>query len=137
MKVLAKVHYQRFLKWLEHMFTYSSDEIDLFKDMYENSNLEPVLVGSDSLVSQYTSNEIFNTGQINIYPNPANDYVTIQSSDSKRTYEVLLFNTDGDQIGCYQESLNSFRLNLPDTSGIYFIIIKLENSSMIKKIIKV
>jgi hypothetical protein len=50
--VFAKIHYQSVSsKWLEHMFTYSSDEINAFRSYYQNAELTPVEVAKDSLLS--------------------------------------------------------------------------------------
>ncbi len=49
--VTAKVHYQTISdKWLQEMFAFTSDEIDTFRNYYENSNRTPVVVREQSLV---------------------------------------------------------------------------------------
>jgi hypothetical protein len=49
--VTAKVHYQTVSnKWLQEMFSYSSDEINTFKSYYENSNRTPVVVQERDLM---------------------------------------------------------------------------------------
>jgi hypothetical protein len=51
--VYAKIHYQSVSsKWLENMFSYSSDEIDAFKSYYENADLIPVEVAHASWLSK-------------------------------------------------------------------------------------
>lgn len=48
--VIAKVHYQTINdKWLQEMFSFSSEDINTFKSFYENSDHTPVLVANGSL----------------------------------------------------------------------------------------
>jgi hypothetical protein len=51
-RIVARVYYQTVTnKWLEHMFSYSSDEIDAFKSFYQSSDLSPFEVASVNLLS--------------------------------------------------------------------------------------
>ena len=51
--IIAKVYYQTVSsKWLEHMFSYSSKEIDAFKSYYEAADKMPTLVQEVSVISE-------------------------------------------------------------------------------------
>ena len=49
-EIIAKVYYQTVNKrWLDEMFSYTSNEINTFKSFYQNSNRSPVLVAQNSM----------------------------------------------------------------------------------------
>lgn len=49
-EIVAKVYYQTInQKWLNEMFSHTSNEINIFKSFYNNSNKSPVLVGQKTL----------------------------------------------------------------------------------------
>ncbi|WP_179354150.1 T9SS type A sorting domain-containing protein [Winogradskyella vidalii] len=78
-------------------------------------------------------NEIAN---FKIYPNPANDYIEIESGAESVT-SITVFDILGEQV-LIQEVLNDNRMDISSlTKGVYFIKIRGDNNSSItKKIIK-
>ncbi len=118
------IHYQTVTeKWLEDMFSYSSDDIDSFKQMYYNSDREPVLVSEESLVSLPVSiNNNFST-EPTIYPNPAGKYVYI--NNEQPPVSASLYNINGKELARYLtiEKVNdkTCKISLPDKYGIYFL----------------
>ena len=79
------------------------------------------------------NNEIAN---FKIYPNPANDYIAIESGTESVT-SITVFNILGEQV-LLQEVLNDNRMDISSlTKGVYFMKIRGDsNSSITKKIIK-
>lgn len=72
--------------------------------------------------------------KLNIYPNPANDYITIKSNNVKLS-SVELYNVLGSRV-LSAKTLNNDRLNVSGISkGIYMLKVNAEGASSTKKII--
>lgn len=124
--VTAIVNYQTVTnKWLENMFTYSSDDIDAFKDYYNAADKNPVKVGEVYLTSTSTGNDIIQTNKlVNLYPNPASDFIYILN-DNKVT-EIRFYTLQGELVktSIHNENVNSkslIRTNVPQISGLYMV----------------
>ena len=75
---------------------------------------------------------------IGIFPNPFSDYLTIDlKSELNRKNLISLFNVDGKLIRKLSCSEKSIQLDLRDiASGIYFLKIENEKSTMVKRIVR-
>lgn len=106
------------------------------------------LLKTDSLLCEYQSCPIaylavkeyvnnFNEN-ISVYPNPANDKITISLSEPNNSLGVIkLFDIQGKELFSEKTESNSFVLSLRQfNSGIYFLEIKKDFNSVTKKIIK-
>ncbi len=128
LSVKAIVHYQTVNdKWLSNMFTYSSDEIDAFKDYYDAADKEPVKVREASFVSTVTSTGNINENNFRIYPNPTSDFVYIEKSEA--ISEVNFYSLDGKLSGNYSlgstnNSETLLKLTTPEKKGIYLVVLK-------------
>ncbi len=94
-----------------------------------------VYVGIDSTISEGLESTNTSSDKINIYPNPANESLTI-SSPMEIIENVELFSIDGKLI--YSESLgrtNIFSMSVVNfNQGIYFIKILSTNNYTVKKV---
>jgi hypothetical protein len=98
LKVTARLHYQAVSsKWLEHMFSYVSYEIDVFKGYYESSDKQPVVMAADSLVSLYTGTHEDFPEDIRIYPNPASGTLIIDT-EKEGIEEISIYNQMGQKV---------------------------------------
>lgn len=70
-----------------------------------------------------------------VFPNPANDFLTITSADNK-TFSVTIFNSFGEKIYSAQATTNLNVETLNFSSGLYFVQIIADKKSFTKKIIK-
>jgi hypothetical protein len=85
--VTGRVYYQTVSpNWLEEMFAYSSDEIDLFRYLYENADLTPVLL-TESRINGFNKVQEHDIS-FSIYPNPARTAFTVQSSKKMEGIEI-------------------------------------------------
>ena len=79
-----------------------------------------------------------NKDKVVVYPNPADDHVTVSVSGDFGKYEVLLYTGDG-RI-CYHEkniSSSEHSINVSSYSpGLYLVFIKTETETITKKIVK-
>jgi len=79
-----------------------------------------------------TENEL--DSKIKLYPNPANDFITIESNSIEIT-SVSIYNILGKEV-LSQNSLTNNRLNVSNlNNGVYFINITANGNSITKKII--
>jgi hypothetical protein len=85
-----------------------------------------------------TSAENINlTDGILIYPNPTNDYVTLQLSQTDvKDYSITLMNVLGEVISVQQLTTSITKIDLPETSGIYFIKVDSGIDNKIYKVFK-
>lgn len=80
--------------------------------------------------------------QLNIYPNPTNEILTIELDASTalsitKNYKIEIVNIFGEVVLNQIASANNLSLNINNfKSGIYFIQLKINNSTVRKKIIK-
>ncbi len=71
---------------------------------------------------------------INIFPNPAADFINIQLANKNKEYTVVVMNTLGEQV---LNSNNTASLNLKSLApGIYFIKVRQDNEISVSKFIK-
>lgn len=132
-EVLAKVFYQTVSnKWLENMFTYSSDDINAFKDYYESADKTPVKVCEVNLTSTITGTmDQTSENWVTFYPNPATDYIYITNDNKVKeirfyTLQGALVKTSGysgDIIG------NLIQTRVPEIKGLYMVQVISETGS--------
>ena len=77
-------------------------------------------------------NEVLETSDIKLYPNPASDYISILSSQNYNLEEVNIYNSVG-QLQL-QTHTNTFDIG-NFSNGIYFVNIKTENALVVKKLV--
>ncbi len=70
-----------------------------------------------------------------VFPNPANDFLTITSADNK-IFSVIIFNSFGEKIYSAQATTNLNVETVNFSSGLYFVQIIADKKSFTKKIIK-
>ncbi|HRX98117.1 MAG TPA: T9SS type A sorting domain-containing protein [Bacteroidales bacterium] len=140
LSIKALVHYQTVSnKWLEHMFSYTSGEIDNFKSMYESADKTPVVIGEALLSSVATSVPERDQKDIQVYPNPGSGLFQVFSD-----HEINLINVY-DQSGQLMQTFHNFasvsggssaKFQLDEPSGIYLVEMLYANQNRtIKKII--
>jgi hypothetical protein len=83
-------------------------------------------------------NEIDANNTLSIYPNPANDFITISLvAESAEATTIYIINALGEIVLTEQATSSNTTLNTSNlTNGIYFVKIESKNSSAIKKFIK-
>jgi hypothetical protein len=133
----AKVYYQTVSsKWLEHMFGYSSTEIDRFKSYYAAADKTPVLMGEKTAKSSYTNVSQQKESSFKVYPNPSKGKVHIQAM--LPILSISLFNASGWLIRKIPVSglSRSLSFDLPATKGIYYVRIHTSKGERAQKVLK-
>ncbi len=133
--VYVNVFYQTVTnKWLEDMFSYSSEKIDNFKSMYNEADKSPVLLKNFSLTSIYTTLPLEEKNRVSIYPNPSRGNITISGLTNINLIQV--FSANGMMIKNINNS-NSKTINIliSNSKGLYYVVLHNNNQKLIKKII--
>ena len=125
-EVFTIVFYQTVTnKWLENMFTYTSDDIDAFKDYYNAADKTPVKVGEASLISAVTgNNEVMSNGLVNLYPNPTSNFIYIRNDN--KVNEIRFYTLQGELVKTSIFTENKTRgslikTNVPESKGLYMV----------------
>ena len=98
--------------------------------IYENGTSVPVakIIGIDDNVNEIIANDI------NIYPNPAKDYVKVQADN--RISAVKVYNCLGMMVEEIEVNANEAEINISGYNrGIYFFNIETANGNLVKKVI--
>jgi hypothetical protein len=126
LRIFANVYYQTVTdKWLQNMFTYSADEIDIFKEMYQQADRQPVKVAFDELISLSTWKNEKLIDENFVYPNPTRKFINLDFAVSVQ--KVTFYNLNGVAVLNYSNNSNSFlasanrQVQVPGKKGIYLI----------------
>jgi hypothetical protein len=133
--ITAKVYYQTINdKWLEHMFSYNSTEIDFFRSIYDEADKTPVLVGSENIVSLATIDEERFMEELTIFPNPATNALnlTFNNLDVER---LSIFQVNGKLLAEMPLDKNDdiFLVDVSTYSGILILKFDTGNSLQISR----
>ena len=78
--------------------------------------------------------------EINIFPNPAENFVIFQNNGRLSTPEIQIVDFMGRMVKVFQEPLilnEQVRLNIDNLkSGMYFIVVKTERGTIVKRFLK-
>lgn len=138
--ISANVYYQTVSnRWLEHMFTYNSDEIDTFKSMYENADKTPVLVGQTALTSIATSFKEEKIKPYQISPNPGTGLFYVNGPTKVELINIY------NQQGQLMETIDTFaprmanegvKFQIDEPNGIYLVeLLDTDKNRQIRKIV--
>jgi hypothetical protein len=133
--ITAKVYYQTINdKWLEHMFSYNSEEIDLFRSIYDEANKTPVLVGSKDIISLATFDDEKFMEELTVFPNPATNSLKL-NFNKQEVQHLSIFKLNGELLAEMPLDKNEEGL-LVDVSpwpGILVLKIDIGNSRRVTK----
>jgi hypothetical protein len=91
----------------------------------------------ETLFVSTLSNESYSLSKFVIYPNPANDFLTIQNKDNAAISKVNVVDILGKIIKTYTFNATEVRMDISDlTSGIYFIEIHSNTVKTVQKVVK-
>jgi hypothetical protein len=125
-------------RWLASMFDYESEDINLFRWMYESADKEPVEVVSETLVSTLTSlDQDLVLEELVLFPNPTytgDVAITNTNGHSINRYEV--YNLKGELVGQEEVRGNTIYLKLPASKGVYFVNAVCRGQSTVFKVLR-
>jgi phosphatidylserine/phosphatidylglycerophosphate/cardiolipin synthase-like enzyme len=75
--------------------------------------------------------------KVSVFPNPADNKITINSSDINKIFKLNILDVTGKKITNYLFNKSTNEINISHlNTGVYFIILKFENNLVSKRIIK-
>lgn len=129
--VNARVYYQTVTeKWLQDMFTYTSEDIDKFRQLFYDADRNPVLVAENSLQVLPVSLNEERLSSPEIYPNPAGYFVNVKHI--KKLQSAQFFDISGAIIEArvrINKSDEVYRIELPEKSGMYLLYLQDEEGA--------
>ena len=131
----ARIYYQTAPPaWMVEMFEYESDEILLFKDMFDNADRSPFLVSEATIDSVSTGIGINDQPRLSIFPNPSKGRVFIELEKGYSRMEVEIFDSKGK---LNKRLVNPENIYLPEEKGLYIIRVRVDNKNeYIKRVIR-
>lgn len=113
-------------RWMEMMFSWDDPEINAFKEMYDNADQTPILV-SESIVESTTSiNDLDPLRFVQVGPNPSNSGRIRVFNLPQGTHTFELYSISGQLVD--SGMLSTSELLLPETEGVYMLVIDNERS---------
>ena len=137
--VSVKMFYQALPpKWMAPMFDESTPEIEVFREMYMNADLSPVLMNSqflDNIFVSPVSNEEVEQARFKVFPNPTyNGQLFIQQEGASNVNTVKIYDQSGKLLQVIKDrSINE--LELPSQKGLYILEFISEKDIFRKKVI--
>ncbi|MCD6066439.1 MAG: Por secretion system C-terminal sorting protein [Bacteroidetes bacterium] len=141
-KVVAKVYFQSVSpEWLQEMFTYNSQPIDDFRNMFNAADKTPVMIGSDSLVNLAIGMEILHQKEYAFVASPSvtsDGWVNIRGKDLDKIKLLQVHNMAGQTLRSArpEKSENSLIVRLPETPGLYIISLYVEDKRISLKVLR-
>lgn len=135
--VKAMVWYQSSpARWMQEMFTEHTEEIDLFRDLFQAADNTPVLVQADSLNDLSTAVDDIRELGVRIFPNPVqNGVLTIQGLDG-RVLGVQVFDAAGRSVaehGPFRQP--QWTLILPQAHATYIVAIRTADRTFVERVV--
>jgi len=136
--VSARVFYQSAPpKWMDEMFATNTPEILTFKEMYEETGADPVLMAEETMGAVITYVEQQALSNLQAYPNPTNSgWFTIDTEGVLEIKKVVAFDLRGRRVIDREfESLSKTKLQLPGEAGVYVIKVETNKGEKILRVI--
>lgn len=119
LKIAIKVHYLPVpVKWLDEMFELEGDDIDLFRQMYDESETAPELIADTLITLWLTDVDAVPEIEIGLYPNPTTSRVTLKCECEIESLRV--FDSNGRLVKNHSDiNARHFEFDLPFIKGTY------------------
>ncbi len=139
LRAFVSVHYQPVPPgWNEEMFSFSSPEIDAFRDMLEASDGTPTQVAADSLEVGPVGVDEAPDARIVIFPNPTADgMVNITGRRGARVALLAVYDATGRRVLVREEQhATGVRAYLPATPGLYHLHLRVGDADVLKRVVR-
>ena len=135
----TKIYYQSVApKFLDEMFAMQTTEINTFRDMYDNADRNPFLMEHDSLLNiQLITGIEEQQLEIMLYPSLTSDgRISVAVPDANEIKKITVYNAEGKLEFTQNTSGQNKIIQLPETSGIYFVVIQTANKTFHRKVLR-
>lgn len=138
--VIAEVVYQAVPPgFLSEMQMYSSTEIDTFLSMYNQADKTPFSIGTDTLrniLIPVGNPGITALNKIQVGPNPNTDGLLVVRNLPNEA-GISIYNVRGQIVNCrIKKDDKSRTIELPETSGIYYLVATYGKDKTVRKIVR-
>jgi hypothetical protein len=135
--IRSKVWYQSAPpRWMEEMFSVTTPEIELFRDMYAAEDGSPVLVRSMEITDLTTGVDDLAELGVRVFPNPVREGMLRIEGIDERTTAIQVFDVRGALVGERGPSaLNNWQLKLPDGPGTYVVVIHAAGERFVERVV--
>lgn len=136
--VRAKVWYHSVPRpWLDEMFSYSSPQIDTFRNYYDNANQAPSLVADAEIDDINLGGSLAHAQQeLHFYPNPTNDgRIFVNGYKEFNVDLVRVFDLTGRQVAepVAGDQFNGI-ITLPER-GVYLVVLETPDGAITRKVL--
>jgi len=90
-----------------------------------------IFIPEITLEHEITAISNITVSKTNIYPNPTNGVLQVETPDNNTFHQITIYNTAGQPIQTFNKPSGLTALNLDLSSGIYFIAIRNERRQII------
>ena len=137
LNVTARVYYQPLPpKWMEEMFSFSTPEIDYFKEKYEAQGADPVMIAEDDYQTSVTSVGNINLSSLKVYPNPSVDGMVQLSSPKTTMTGLSIYDGSGRLVDTYTLNGTFFRTDLPEAAGVYTLVVETTDGVTVERLMR-
>jgi hypothetical protein len=136
--IRARVWYQSAPpKYMTEMFAYNTEEIDLFRDLYENSTPAPVLVKEIEYTDLTVAIDDLRELGVRIFPNPVRDGILRIEGLSNRVNAVEVYDLRGARVAelVPASGQRAWQVRLPNTAGTYVVVVRTPHKDFVERVI--
>ena len=138
--VLAALKYQSIpRKWLDDMFSYSSEEIELFQYLFDEADQEAIEVASEELITDPLSIEQLHFSSLSIYPSITNTgEFFVKNPYGLEGLEVDIYTTTGELVLSKKLSNNSLQeVKINSKNGLYLVCLRTNQLRQVHRVVLV
>ena len=134
--VQARVWYQSAPpKWMEEMFSYNSDEIDAFRDLYDAADNTPFLVKETAFADISMAVDDVEELGVRVVYDVTSSLLSVIGLD-ERVIGVDVFDAAGKLVATRGPSSDMvMRIKLPDVVGTCIVALRMETSTLLKRVV--
>ena len=112
-------------KWLDEMFTLSSEEIDLFQYLFNEANQDPITVSSQELITDPLSIVDDHLTDIRVYPTILDDgRIFIENPSLVPNLRISIYNLSGKIVLDERLLINTFNIvQFEAKKGLYLVVL--------------
>ncbi len=111
--------------------------IMFFSSSFLNANQQTELYIDDiSFEYDYLSVESSERIKMNLYPNPATEYMMVNPADQSEVYDIMVYDINGKQIKSMERLTGNIRVDLKElASGTYFLKMMQSGNELVRKFV--
>lgn len=103
---------------------------------FMNAKSSELYIDDISFEYEYLSVNSTERIKMNMYPNPATDYMVINPANLSETYDIMVYDMNGKQLKSVEQLMGDTRLSVSDlAAGTYFLKMKQSGSELVRKFV--